>query len=141
MGSDNAQVMCTFGFNKDFRLDLTEAEPRFNFTKADWCLFGSKLDGMITEIKNENLNSIKCLDGTFSESGIDCTEFDTNCYNYAEEFVSKLDYSDDQFSKVLFLEPVKIIDKLKFDCSPGEYGIHNRFRKKLSLKAEVVEVD
>ncbi|RNA25362.1 hypothetical protein BpHYR1_016158 [Brachionus plicatilis] len=36
IGSDHAPVMCTFGFNKDFRLDLTEAEPRFNFTKADW---------------------------------------------------------------------------------------------------------
>ncbi|RNA00098.1 RNA-directed DNA polymerase from mobile element jockey-like [Brachionus plicatilis] len=27
MGSDHDPVMCTFGFNKDFRLDLTEAEP------------------------------------------------------------------------------------------------------------------
>ncbi|RNA20911.1 hypothetical protein BpHYR1_000848 [Brachionus plicatilis] len=66
MGSDHAPVMCTFGFNKDFRLDLTEAEPRFNFTKADWGLFGSTLDGMITEIKNENLNDIKSFDGVFS---------------------------------------------------------------------------
>jgi hypothetical protein len=49
--------------------------------------------------------------------------------------VSKLDYSDDQFSKVSFLELVNIIDKLKIDSSPGEDGIHNRFLKKLSFKA------
>ncbi|RNA06363.1 hypothetical protein BpHYR1_025569, partial [Brachionus plicatilis] len=47
----------------NFRLDLTEAEPRFNFTKADWGLFGNTLDGMITEINNENLNDIKSFDG------------------------------------------------------------------------------
>ena len=274
MGSDHTPVMCTLAFNKDFRQDPAETELRFNLTRADWALFGSELDGMITEINCKSLDDInsfdeifsnivnvsaskaipKCtattlksyprpivilikarqalrkkkkkkertnseelkilntefnkltrqikvaikkytedrwanflgklgpypasssifwsiinrartqkkgsgiptliqdgkiyetdkdkanlfasiLSKTYSESGEECNEFDKNCYNYVEDFVSKLDYSDDQFSKVSFLELVNIIDRLKIDSSPGEDGIHNRFLKKLSFKA------
>ncbi|RNA00829.1 hypothetical protein BpHYR1_046421 [Brachionus plicatilis] len=96
-------------------------------------------DGRIYESDEDKANLFaSILSKTFSESGSDFTDFDTNCCNYVEEFVSKLDYSDDQFSKVSFLELVNVIDKLKVDSSPGEDGIHNRFLKKLS---EVVEVD
>jgi exonuclease III len=66
MGSDHAPVRCTLAFNKDFRQDPVEIEPRFNFTKADWVLFGSELDGMITEINCENLDDINSFDKIFS---------------------------------------------------------------------------
>jgi hypothetical protein len=51
-----------------------------------------------------------------------------------EDFVSKIDYSDDQFAKVTFSELVGVIKNLKEDSSPGEDGIHNRFLKNLSSK-------
>ena len=93
-------------------------------------------DGKIYETDKDKANLFaSILSKTYSESGEECNEFDKNCYNYVEDFVSKLDYSDDQFSKVSFLELVNIIDRLKIDSSPGEDGIHNRFLKKLSFKA------
>ncbi|RMZ96916.1 hypothetical protein BpHYR1_038247, partial [Brachionus plicatilis] len=56
-------------------------------------------DGRIYESDEDKANLFaSILSKTFSESGSVCTDFDTNCYNYVEEFVSKLDYSDDQFS-------------------------------------------
>jgi hypothetical protein len=51
-----------------------------------------------------------------------------------EDFVSKIDYRDDQYAKVTFSELVGIIKNLKEDSSPGEDGIHNRFLKNLTSK-------
>ena len=51
-----------------------------------------------------------------------------------EDFVSKIDYSDDQYAKVTFSELVGIIKHSKEDSSPGEDGIHNRFLKNLTSK-------
>ena len=75
----------------------------------------------------------KVLGETFTESGAS-TDFDSIVYTYVEDFVSKIDYSEDQYPKVTFSELVGIIKNLKEDSSPGEDGIHNRFLKNLSSK-------
>ena len=75
----------------------------------------------------------KVLGETFTESGAS-TDFDSIVYTYVEDFVSKIDYSDDQYPKVTFSELVGIIKNLKEDSSPGEDCIHNRFLKNLSSK-------
>jgi hypothetical protein len=70
---------------------------------------------------------------TFTDSG-PTTDFESVIYNYVEEFVSNFDYSDENFSKVSFVEMVEVIKSLKTDSSPGEDGVHNRFLKNLSSK-------
>jgi hypothetical protein len=57
------------------------------------------------------------LGETFTDSG-PSTDFESTIYNYVEEFVSN-DYSDENFSKVSFVEMVEVIKSLKMDSSPG----------------------
>ena len=51
-----------------------------------------------------------------------------------ENFVSKIDYSDDNYDKIPFSEMVGVINSLRTDSSPGEDGINNLFLKNLSSK-------
>ena len=66
MDSDHAPVVCTFGFNRSFRIDLNEPEPRFNFKKADWVSFGNTLDTMIGELSDVDRGDINSLDRIFT---------------------------------------------------------------------------
>ena len=66
MDSDHAPVMCTFGFNMPFKLDLKEPEPRFNFTKADWVSFGKTLDTMISELGDVDRGDINGVISTLT---------------------------------------------------------------------------
>ena len=92
------------------------------------------VDGRKYESDEEKANLFaKVLGETFTESGAS-TDFDSTIYSYVEDFVSKIDYSDDQYAKVTFSELVGIIKNLKEDSSPGEDGIHNRFLKNLTSK-------
>ena len=82
----------------------------------------------------EKANLFRSILGeTFTDSG-PSTDFESTIYNYVEEFVSNFDYSDENFSKVSFVEMVEVIKSLKTDSSPGEDGVHNRFLKNLSSK-------
>jgi hypothetical protein len=82
----------------------------------------------------EKANLFRSILGeTFTDSG-PTTDFESVIYNYVEEFVSNFDYSDENFSKVSFVEMVEVIKSLKTDSSPGEDGVHNRFLKNLSSK-------
>ena len=61
-------------------------------------------------------------------------DFDSTIYNYVEDFVSKIDYSDDDYSRVTSSELVGLVGRLKEGTSSGEDGIHNLFLKNLSQK-------
>ena len=92
------------------------------------------MDGRKYESDKDKANLFaKVLGETFTETGAS-TDFDSTVYSYVEDFVSKIDYSDDQFAKVTFSELVGVIKNLKEVSSPGEDGIHNRFLKNLSSK-------
>jgi hypothetical protein len=68
----------------------------------------------------EKANLFRSILGeTFTDSG-PTTDFESVIYNYVEEFVSNFDYSDENFSKVSFVEMVEVIKSLKTDSSPGE---------------------
>jgi hypothetical protein len=55
----------------------------------------------------EKANLFRSILGeTFTDSG-PTTDFESVIYNYVEEFVSNFDYSDENFSKVSFVEMVK----------------------------------
>ena len=63
------------------------------------------------------------------------SDFDCQIHAYVEDFVEKLDYSDNEFSKVSLVELVGVINKLKVGSSPGEDNIHNLFLKNLPIRA------
>ena len=84
------------------------------------------------EEKAELFRSV--LGETFTDSG-PSSDFDSVTYNYVEDFVSKIDYTDDNYNKVTFVEMVEVIKTLRDDSSPGEDGVHNLFLKRLSSKA------
>jgi hypothetical protein len=57
----------------------------------------------------EKANLFRSILGeTFTDSG-PSTDFESTIYNYVEEFVSNFDYSDENFSKVSFVEMVEVI--------------------------------
>ncbi|RNA23353.1 hypothetical protein BpHYR1_033580 [Brachionus plicatilis] len=66
MGSNHARVMCTFSISSPFFLETVDPEPRFNFSKADWGLYGSSLDNMIESLNVGNSCQIGELDELFS---------------------------------------------------------------------------
>ncbi|RMZ96819.1 AP-like endonuclease reverse transcriptase, partial [Brachionus plicatilis] len=66
MGSDHAPVMCTFSISSPFFLGTVDPEPRFNFSKADWGLYGSSLNNMIESLNVGNSCEIGELDELFS---------------------------------------------------------------------------
>ena len=70
---------------------------------------------------------------TFTESG-PSTDYDSVIYNYVNDFVTKLNYSDNNFRRVSFHELVEVIKTLEDRSSPGEDGVHNIFLKRLTLK-------
>ena len=74
------------------------------------------------------------LSETFTDN---CTSSDFDCqiHSYVEDFVEKLDYSDNEFSKVSLAELSVVIKKLKVGSSPGEDNIHNLFLKNLPTGA------
>jgi hypothetical protein len=85
-----------------------------------------------TDEEKANLFALS-LGETFTDGG-PSTDFDSIIYNYVEDFIKKIDYSDDNYAKVTFSEMIGVINKLSDDSSPGEDGIQNRFLKKLSSK-------
>jgi hypothetical protein len=66
MESDHAPVMCTFSFSKPFLLEIADPDPRFNFTKADWKLYGNSLDTMIGKLNVGDSCEIGELNGLFA---------------------------------------------------------------------------
>ena len=56
------------------------------------------VDGRKYESDKDKANLFaKVLGETFTETGVS-TDFDSTVYSYVEDFVSKIDYSDDQFA-------------------------------------------
>ena len=71
----------------------------------------------------EKANLFRSILGeTFTDSG-PSTDFESPIYNYVEEFVSNFDYSDENFSKVSFVEMVEVIKSLKTDSSISPLGL------------------
>ena len=69
------------------------------------------VDGRVysTDKDKENLFA-DVLSETFTENGAS-TGFDSIIYSYVEDFVSKIDFSDEQFAKVTFSELSEIKKK------------------------------
>ena len=62
------------------------------------------------------------------------TNFESVIYNHVKEFVTAFDYSDDNFSKVTFVEMVEVISTLKTDSSPGGGWCSQSFSKEFIVK-------
>ena len=92
------------------------------------------VENTVYKSDDETANLFKnILAETFTESGLS-TDFDSVIYNYVNDFVKKLNYSDNNFNRVSFHELVKVIKTLGERSSPGEDGVHNIFLKRLTLK-------
>jgi hypothetical protein len=94
---------------------------------------GSLTDGKVFKTDAEKANLFRSVLGeTFTNCGLS-SDFDTTIYNYVEDYAAKLDYSDDQYAKVTFVEMIEVINSLRIDSSPGEDGIHYRFLKNFQI--------
>jgi hypothetical protein len=273
MKSDHAPIMCRLSFNKPFKLDLANAEPRFNFSKADWAKYGHIMDDMISgyewgdfsdiisvnelftrlllesgeasvpkfvkvhhksypshilqiikerqairkEKKGKSFEILKVLNSIYNKltglmrfkikeytekkwslflgslgpypasssifwniinrarsqkysssiptlrigdsvfesdeekanlfasilgkmfsEDVNSTDFDNVIYSYVEDFVSKIDYSDENYDRCSLEELMSVLKNLRVDSAPGEDGLHNQFLKNLSPKGVIL---
>jgi hypothetical protein len=97
-----------------------------------------RIGDSVFESDEEKANLFASILGkTFSED-VNSTDFDNVIYSYVEDFVSKIDYSDENYDRCSLEELMSVLKNLRVDSAPGEDGLHNQFLKNLSPKGVIL---